>query len=374
MHVSGTTATHGDRADRRHGSRRPDALRDRQDRRRAAVARGEARGRRPHARVRDAHWPTGRPWRAPTASASVTSSPPTRSSPRRSSATSTSSKSKPRRRCRPRDAVREDPARHLRDHARRRRARRLAAGGLPGPAGVPRDAARAPPRSPKGRSLGRTLHQPRARQSRHGGARSGRRDGERPLRAHPDGRPDASRRGGAAQAHSLRQQAARGHLLGLARGPERPPPRRRRSDRPRLDPLRGDGVRHRFRGPAGAAAGAPLRRPHRHGRKRLGRARRDPGTDRRPARRGTARPRVQGALDSAGIFERRLPNGEGRPAHLAEGRIHADRPSQRRRQLHRDAVSAESGRRELSGPDDARGRRGALPSAGSPTRFPSCRA
>ena len=51
---------------------------------------------------------------------------------------------------------------------------------------------------------------------------------------------DAARRGRTAPAGSLRQQAARGHLLGLARGPERSAARRRRIDRQSLDPLRRD--------------------------------------------------------------------------------------------------------------------------------------
>ena len=154
---------------------------------------------------------------------------------------------------------------------------------------------------------------------------------------------------------SLRQQAARGHLLGFARGPERAASGCRGSDRPGLDPVRRDGLRPRFREPSGAAASNTVRRPHRNGRKRLGRSRRDPGTDGRTARRGAARPRLQGALDSSG-GGRRIPHGEERPAHLAAGRIHADRASQHRRQLHRDAVPAESGRREFPGPHDARGR------------------
>ena len=103
-------------------------------------------------------------------------------------------------------------------------------------------------------AVGGALHQPGARQSRHRGARRGRRDGERPVRAHSDGREDASRRGGTAPADSLRQQAARGHLLGFARGPERAPPGCRRIDRQSLDPLRRDGQRRRFREPPGAAA------------------------------------------------------------------------------------------------------------------------
>ncbi len=102
--------------------------------------------------------------------------------------------------------------RNPRDHARRRRSRRLAPGDLSGQARVPRDAPRAPPRSQKsvdgGACVSRALHQPGARQSRHRGARRGRRDGERPVRSHSDGREDASRRGRTAQADSLRQQAA----------------------------------------------------------------------------------------------------------------------------------------------------------------------
>ena len=66
------------------------------------------------------------------------------------------------------------------------------------------------------------------------------------------------------------------------------------------------GQRRRFRGPSGAlprrresrTPGLTLRGPHRDGWERLGGSRRDPGTDRRTARRGAARPRVQGALDS----------------------------------------------------------------------------
>ncbi len=111
--------------------------------------------------------------------------------------------------------------------------------------------------------------------------------------------------------------------------------------------------------PEPANASDALRRPHRDGWKRLGGSRRDPGTDRRTARRGAARPRVQGALDSRG-GRRPIPDGEGRPAHLAERRIHADRAPQPRRQFHRDPVSAESGGRKLPGPDDDRGRLRAL--------------
>ena len=38
--------------------------------------------------------------------------------------------------------------------------------------------------------------------------------------------------------------------------------------------------------------------------------------------------------------EWRLPNGAGRAAHLAAGRLHADRAAQCRRQLHGDVVPA----------------------------------
>ena len=185
-----------------------------------------------------------------------------------------------------------------------------------------------------------------------------------PARAHSDGREDASRRGRTAPADSLRQQAARGHLLGFARGLERAPPGRRRIDRPSLDPLRRDGLRRRLREPSGACRRED-ERPYdvligTDGSASAVRAA-ILRTDRRTARRGAARPRVQGALDSAGRRRRRrIPDGEERPPYLAARRIHADRAPQRRRQLHGDAVSAESGRRELPGAHDSRGRSRAL--------------
>ena len=154
-------------------------------------------------------------------------------------------------------ASHEDPARNLRDHARRRRSRRLAPGDLSGQARVPRDAPRAPPRSPEdggAASAGRSINLALANRGIAALEEVGVMESVRSALI-PMAGQDASRRGRAAQADSLRQQAARGHLLGLARGPEHAPPGCRRIDRPSLDPLRRDGLRRRFREPAGAAAG-----------------------------------------------------------------------------------------------------------------------
>ena len=78
--VSGTTATHRDRPRRRQRPRGPGAFRHRQDRRLAAVARRSGSRTWSGRASTSAARPTGRPWLAPTASASAGSSRPTLSS------------------------------------------------------------------------------------------------------------------------------------------------------------------------------------------------------------------------------------------------------------------------------------------------------
>ena len=252
----------------------------------------------------------------------------------------------------------ENPPRHPRDHARRRRARRLAPGDLSRPARASRDAPRAPPRSPEDGALRRaarsTWRSPIAASRRSKRSASWRASGPSSFRW--PGGCSTTRRAAAAsipygnKPHEVIYSVSRGGL-------EHAPAGCRGSDRPGLDPLR------TRRCPASisrnrrvAAAGehpttssserteAPRRFARRSWKRTGGRL-----------DEAAARPRLQGALDSCG-GGRRIPDGEERPAHLAAGRIHADRAAQRRRQLHRDAVPAEPGRRELRGPDDARGR------------------
>ena len=214
----------------------------------------------------------------------------------------------------------------------------------------------------------RPLDQSRSCGARHSRAGARRRDGSRAAAAHPDAGPHAARHRRRADLRALRTRRARSDLFGLATRPQ-PHSDRRRGARGRGHSLshcrrrRGHspsqpGVARRGVGPPRGMSAASR---HRRRWRRLG------GATCAGERARSALPRR--TCSSTATRNCTLPPGAGgahqhrqaRAACLAARRLHADRAAESRRQLHRHAVPAASGRRELRIAHRARAHRSVLP-------------